>query len=143
MHTSLNGIELIKTNEGCVLTAYQPLVGDPWTIGWGSTGPDVHEGLIWTQDQADARLMQDIGHCEDEINRCVTVTLTQDEFDALVDFVYNLGPGALESSTMLHLLNEGDYQGAAGQFDLWDHAHGRVVADLLRRRQSEQNLFDS
>ena len=71
------------------------------------------------------------------------VPLTQGEFDALTDFVFNCGCGAFAGSTMLRLLNAGDYQSAAGQFDLWDHAGGQVVAGLLRRREAETRELQS
>ena len=75
------------------------------------------------------------------MNAVVTVPLTQNEFDALVDFAFNCGCNAFKSSTMLTLLNQGNYADAATQFDLWDHAAGKVVTGLLRRRQAETDLF--
>jgi lysozyme len=99
--------------------------------------------MVITQAQADAWLLEDILWAAEVVNRVVTVTLTQGEFDALTDFVFNDGSGNFESSTMLRLLNSGNYAGAAAQFDLWDHAGGQVVAGLLRRRQAETTEFDS
>lgn len=133
-------LALTEQFEGCQLTAYQDVAG-VWTIGYGHTGPDVSPGLTITQDQAAQLLQQDVASAAACVNQAVTVALNQDEFDALVDFVFNLGQGAFRSSTMLRDLNAGDFAGAAGEFDKWDHAGGKVVAGLLRRRQAEEALF--
>jgi lysozyme len=135
------GIDLIQGFEQCRLTAYQD-VGGIWTIGWGHTGQEVVENLVWTQAQADDTFMGDVKGACDEVNRVVTVPLTQGEFNALVSFVYNVGDGALEHSTMLMVLNEGDYQAAAAQFERWDHVSGKVCAGLLRRRKAEEQEFN-
>lgn len=136
-----DGMSLTEQFEGCELTAYQDQVG-VWTIGYGHTGADVTPGLTITQDQAQALLAQDIASAAVCVNNLVNVVLTQDEFDALVDFVFNLGSGAFAGSTLLRDINAGDFTAAAAQFDLWDHAGGAVVAGLLRRRQAEEALFD-
>ena len=88
-------------------------------------------------------LAQDVSIAAACVNAVVTVKLTQQEFDALVDFVFNLGAGAFKGSTMLRNLNAGNFTSAAAQFDLWDRAGGAVVAGLLRRRQAEAALFDT
>ena len=137
-----DGLSLTEQFEGCSLTAYQDQVG-VWTIGYGHTGPDVSPGLTITQDQAQAMLAHDVGRAAACVNNLVAVELTQNEFDALVDFVFNLGAGAFTSSTLLRDLNAGDFAGAAAQFEVWDHAGGAVVAGLLRRRQAEAALFDT
>jgi lysozyme len=137
-----DGLSLTEQFEGCELTAYQDQVG-VWTIGYGHTGADVTPGLTITQDQAQALLAQDVTSAAACVNNVVTVALTQDEFDAVVDFVFNLGAGAFTGSTLLRNLNAGDFTGAAAQFDLWDHAGGAVVAGLLRRRQAEDALFNT
>ncbi len=136
-----SGLALTEQFEGCRLVAYLDQTGRP-TIGYGHTA-GVQLGDTCTEAQADAWLIQDIAWAVTEVNRLVTVTLTQPEFDALVDFVFNAGAGNFESSTMLKLLNAGQYSAAATQFDLWDHAGGQVVAGLLRRRQAETNEFES
>jgi lysozyme len=117
------------------------LSGAPWTIGVGHTGPEVKYGLVWTQDQADAQLFADVAGAVSAVNRLVKVTLTQGEFDALVDFVFNLGAGAFAGSTMLRLLNTNDHKGAANEFQKWDMAGGEHVAGLLRRRIAEAAEF--
>jgi len=137
---SATGLALTEQFEGCALTAYQDQVG-VWTIGYGHTGPEVVAGLTITQAQAQAYLAQDVSSAAACVNKVVTLPLAQDEFDALVDFVFNLGSGAFEGSTLLRDLNAGNFSDAAAQFDLWDHAGGAVVAGLLRRRQAEAALF--
>lgn len=142
MQYSKNGLCLTEQFEGCKLQAYQDMRGI-WTIGYGHTGNDVHEGLVWTKDQAEMALLLDVAWAERVVNHLVTVTLTQPEFDALVDFVFNAGSGNFINSTLLTKLNAGDYNGAATEFDKWDHANGKVVAGLLRRREAETSLFNT
>ena len=142
MQYSKNGLLLTEGFESCRLVAYQDIRGI-WTLGWGHTGPEVCEGLTWTQDQADAQLLADVQSSVAAVNADVTVPLTQDEFDALVDFAFNCGNTALRNSTLLKKLNAGDYAGAANEFDRWDKAAGQVIAGLLRRRQKETDLFNT
>ena len=142
MTYSKSGIQLTESFEGCQLIAYQDVKG-VWTIGVGHTGPDVYGGLIITQDQADAWLLADVQNAVNHVNSLVSVPLTQGEVDALCDFCFNCGCNAFAGSTMRRLLNAGDYQGAAAQFDFWDHAAGRVIAGLLRRRQAETTVFEN
>ncbi|HEY2466562.1 MAG TPA: lysozyme [Terracidiphilus sp.] len=139
---STKGLALTEQFEGCRLAAYQDQVG-VWTIGYGHTGADVKPGMTITSAQAQALLAQDVTSASACVNNVVAVALSQDEFDALVDFVFNLGVGAFSGSTMLRKLNAGDFASAAAQFDLWDRAGGAVVAGLLRRRQEEADLFNS
>ncbi|HZZ37700.1 MAG TPA: lysozyme [Acidobacteriaceae bacterium] len=134
------GLALTEQFEGCRLTAYQDQVG-VWTIGYGHTGPEVGAGMIVTLEQAEALLAKDVSNAAEFVNRVVMVETSQEEFDALVDFVFNLGAGAFERSTLLRVLNAGNFAAAATQFALWDRAGGAVVAGLLRRRQAETALF--
>ncbi len=136
------GLALTEGCEGCRLTAYQDQVG-VWTIGYGHTGSDVKPGLTITQEQAQDLLAHDVLGAAACVNRMVTVPLNQNEFDALVDFVFNLGAGAFGKSTLLTDLNAGKLEAAAAQFDLWDRAGGAEVAGLLRRRQQETALFNA
>jgi lysozyme len=138
---SKTGLALTERFESCRLAAYQDLKG-VWTIGYGHAGANVHSGMVVTQAQAEAYLRADIKTASEAINKLVTVAITQDEFDALVDFTFNVGIGALTSSTLLCDLNAGDIAGAAGRFEEWDHAGGQVVAGLLRRRLAEEALFN-
>jgi lysozyme len=139
---SKSGLTLTESFESCRLTAYQDIKGI-WTIGWGHTGTDVFEGLVITQEQADALLLHDVQNAVNHINHLVTVPLTQGEFDALVDFAFNVGCGAFAGSTLLKYLNAKNYDGACEQLELWCRASGKVVAGLLRRRQAEEAEFKS
>jgi lysozyme len=143
MRTSQNGIAVLKYFENCSLSAYpDPATGGaPWTIGWGHTGPDVVPGLVWTQAKADAQLLADLLSREMTVSCAVTTSLTQGQFDALVDFVYNLGAGNLEGSTLLKLINGGDMIGAVAQFARWNRAAGKPMRGLSRRRAADAALF--
>lgn len=135
------GIALIKSFEGLRLKAYQDQVG-VWTIGYGST-KGVTEGMTITEAQAEALLVADLADAEHCVNSAVTVPLTQKEYDALVSWVFNLGCGTLRKSSVLRLLNDSDYDGAAQAMKLYNKAGGQVVAGLERRRTAEVNLFES
>ncbi len=139
MNISTNGIELIKQFEGCVLKAYKCPAGI-WTIGYGHTA-GVIEGQTITRAEAEGLLKQDLARFERVINNIVKVEINQNQFDALVSFSYNLGSGALNNSTLLRLLNKGDYNGAAEQFDRWVYAGGKKLAGLVKRRTAEKELF--
>ena len=139
---SEKGLALTEQFEGLRLEAYQDSVG-VWTIGYGHTGPDVHAGLTITQEQASALLLQDAGTAVAAVNRLVTVPLTQNQFDALVDFVFNLGSGNFAKSTLLRELNAGNTAAAAAQFLVWNRAGGVVLPGLTRRRQAEAELFET
>jgi len=139
---SKSGLSLTESCEGCRCEAYQDVSG-VWTIGYGHTGPDVHAGLCITEQQAEDLLAHDISGSAAFVNQAVTVPLTQDEFDGLVDFVFNIGTGAFAKSTMLADLNASNFTAAAAQFQLWDHAGGKVVAALLQRRNEEAQLFEA
>jgi lysozyme len=139
---SQRGFKLTRHFEGIRLTAYADQVG-VWTIGYGHTGLGVHAGLTITQDQADAFLASDIAGAVACVNKLVTSEITQSQFDALVDFVFNLGCASLASSTLLRAVNTGDFDVAARQFQRWDHAGGVAVPGLLERRQAEAALFQS
>ena len=141
MQISKAGLDLIKEFEGLYLKAYRCPAGVP-TIGYGHTA-GVAMGQTITQQQADDYLRRDVRQFERAVERQVSVPLTQGQFDALVSFAFNLGEGALAQSTLLRLLNAGDYAGAAAQFDRWNKASGRVLPGLVRRRAAERALFES
>ena len=103
--------QAIKNHEGLRLTAYKD-GGGVWTIGYGHTGSDVREGLTIPLSEAERLLTRDLRVAEGHVNDAVKVKLTQNQFDALVSFTYNLGGGAFRSSTLLKLLNAGDYEWA-------------------------------
>ena len=113
------------------------------TIAYGHTGPDVFICQTISDDECQALLAHDIARFAAFVNAEVAIQLTQNEFDALVDFCFNAGPGNLASSTLLRDLNAGDIQGAAAQFDNWQFSHGVKMAGLLRRREAETTLFET
>lgn len=145
MEYSKDGLHLTERFEGCRLVAYPDpgSGGDPWTIGYGHTGPEVVEGLKITQEQAEQYLTQDIKQTEANVNAIVHVELTQEEFDALVDFAFNCGCRNLDSSTLMKKLNAGDYEGASHEFIKWDMAAGHHMSGLLKRREAEAAMFIS
>jgi lysozyme len=139
MFYSKVGMDITKLFEGCRLKSYQDS-GGIWTIGYGHTF-GVHEGMTCSQEQADVWLWEDVRAAERAVNKFVTVKLTQGEFDALVDFTFNLGIGAFRDSTMLRLLNEGNHSEAANEFAKWDKCKGHIIAGLLKRRLAEKQEF--
>ena len=134
------GVRLVQEFEGCRLDAYRCPAGIP-TIGYGATGPDIRMGMVWTQEQADERLAEDLARFAAGVERLVQVDLTDNQFAALVSFAYNVGLGALRDSTLLRKLNAGDYLGAADQLPRWARAGGRIMPGLTRRRAAERDLF--
>jgi len=139
MKYSSGGLHLTEQFEGCRLKAYQDSKG-VWTIGYGHT-QYVTPGLTCTQEQADTWLMEDIAWAETEVNRLVHVPLTQNEFDALVDFTFNCGAGNFAHSTLLVLLNHNDHVKAASEFQKWDRCGGVALPGLLKRRKAEAAMF--
>lgn len=145
MKLSAKGLQFIQDQEGTRYQPYQDVAGR-WTVGVGHLMSE-EDLLKWapgstlTEGEVLQLLSSDVEQAENAVNRLVTVPLSQSQFDALVDFAYNLGGGALERSTLLEDLNEGRYNAAAAQIPLWDHAGGRVVKDLEERRLAEQKLF--
>ena len=118
---SPEGIALIHSFESCKLTAYPDpgsVDGKPWTIGWGSTGPGIAKGVVWTQEQADARFAADLGRFEKAVALMAPVT-TQNQFDALVSFAYNVGVPAFCKSTMAKQARAGQFTLSCAQFDRW------------------------
>lgn len=115
--------------------------GDPWTIGWGSTGPGIKKGTVWTREMADARFEGDVNKFAAGVAHLVGKDTAQHEFDALVSFAYNVGLGALSKSTLLKKHNAGDKAGAAKEFGKWINAGGRPMKGLIRRREAEAKLY--
>jgi lysozyme len=140
MRISDNGLELIKSFEGLYLKAYL-CPAKVWTIGYGHTG-NVKPGDVITRQQADELLRQDVEEFVAIVNTAVKVPLTQNQFDSLVSFVYNVGADAFRKSTLLRKLNAGDYAGAAQEFDRWNKARGVVLPGLVKRRKKERELFE-
>lgn len=140
MKTSKKGLDLIKEFEGCKLVAYKDQ-GGVYTIGFGHTGDDVHPNSEWSQLQADQALVRDLEDAEWGVTGLVQTKISQNQFDALVCFAYNVGIAALARSSLLKQLNMKHFKEAAEQFLNWCHVKGVVSAGLLRRRQAERKLF--
>jgi lysozyme len=136
------GIALTKSFEGLKPEAYQDVAGI-WTIGYGHTGSGVCEGLLINEDQATQFLIQDLQTAVEAVTKLVTVAISQNQFDALVDFCFNAGQGSLASSTLLRLVNLGDFIGAFWQFSLWVYAGGVIEPGLVTRRKAEASMFRS
>ena len=139
METSDVGVELIKKFEGKRQVAYQDSAG-VWTIGYGHT-KGVYEGQLCIEKTCDRYLVEDIQEVEEYIEKLVKVPLTQNQFDALVAWTFNLGPTNLNESTMLRKLNEGDYDAVPYEMKRWNKAGGEVLEGLVRRRAAEAQLF--
>ena len=135
----MEGLSLIKKFEGCELEAYKCSAG-VWTIGYGHT-KDVEEGDTWSQSHAEHMLEVELHEYESYINDFVTAPLSQNQFDAMVSWVYNLGSANLKASTMLKVLNAGDYEDVPAQIKRWNKAGGKVLEGLIRRREAESLLF--
>lgn len=148
MKIGKKGLELIKSSEGLRLKPYLCPAGIP-TIGYGNTYyDDVDETKVTlndspiTAERAEELLANIVdSHYSKYVNKYVKVELTQNQFDALVSFTYNVGIGNLKVSTLLRKLNSGDYTGASEEFRKWNKAGGRVLKGLTTRRLNEKLLF--
>ena len=141
MNISERGLNLIKSYEGCRLTAYKPVQTEQYyTIGWGHYGPDVYAGMSITQDQADNMLREDVKYYADAVDRYNSrFNFTQEEFDALTSFTYNCGVGSLQA--VMSCCNT--KQEIAEECKLYNKGGGVVLAGLVRRREEEYKLFMS
>lgn len=143
------GETLIKQFEGCAkkrpdgkFEAYPDpgTGGDPWTIGWGSTGKDIKPGLVWTQAQCDERFDRHVQEFVRDVNTALAgAPATQNQFDALVSFHYNTG--SIFKATLTKLHKAGKFDSAAAEFGKWVNAGGRRMAGLVRRRDAEAALY--
>lgn len=149
MKTNQTGLELIKKFEGFSSTPYICPAGY-WTIGYGhriNYNEDIHgsmdifkkQGVL--QSYAEDLLKQDLISAERAVNKLITSTLNENQFSALVSFVFNLGSGRLQSSTLRMKLNRGDYEGAADELLKWTKGGGRTLKGLVARRTEERRLF--
>lgn len=148
LKTSQKGIELIKKFEGCKLTAYRDSVG-VWTIGFGHT-KDVKADMVITAEQAEQFLKDDVVYFENGVNKLLKTlktAVTQNQFDALISFAFNLGLGNLRKSTLakkLYVMQQNDrdsVQAVADEFPRWNKAGGQVLTGLSNRRNAERALF--
>jgi len=143
MKLSAEGLDLIKRFEGFRSRQYTDVAGFP-TIGYGhrvAPHESFPDGV--NEPQASTILASDVAEAERTVCRLVKVALTQGQFDALVDFCFNLGAGRLAGSTLLRALNAGRYDPAAEQLLLWDLAGGEVNLGLKARREAELRLWKS
>ena len=142
--TSAEGISLIKSFEGLMLTSYYCSSG-VLTIGYGSTGAHVREGMTITEAEAERLLKKDLQRFEDAVNRLIEAELTQHEFDAIVSFTFNVGTGALQDSTFRRRMNAGEDKQRcfAEEFPKWVNGSGGPLPGLVRRRTCEVQLAAS
>lgn len=155
LQLSADGAAMIQTQETGTgqpsLTAYEdPRGSGKYSIGYGHhitgheasiIGINLNSSSRITPDQAEALFESDVSGAEATVNNSVTVALSQNQFDALVDFVYNIGAKNFQGSTLLKDLNAADYEGAAAQFAAWNKSGGQVNTALVSRREIEQSLF--
>lgn len=151
MNPSADCAKLIQRFEGCArkrsdgsFDAYPDpgTGGDPWTIGWGSTGADIKKGVVWTQKQCDDRFEEHLEEFAAGVSKAIGNAKTnQNQFDAMVSFAYNVGIANLSSSTLLRKHKAGDYAGAAQEFGRWNKAAGKVLAGLTKRRAAEAAMY--
>lgn len=141
MRVSEQGLALIKQFEGFAPRAYICPAGKQ-TIGYGHVvrAGDVFDGRI-TEEEATALLHEDIKRIEKNIGAMVKISLSQNQFDALVSFCYNVGTRAFERSTMLRRINENNLSLAATEFDRWVYVNGKTLGGLIKRRKAEKTLF--
>lgn len=143
MMISQRGLDFLKDCEGFRAKAYLD-TGGIWTIGFGTTrvnGIPIGVGQVCTEKIAEVWLNADCAEAQTAVNQLVHHPLTQNQFDALVSFVYNVGIGAFVSSTMLRKLNLGEMN-IGPQFDRWVFDNGRVIPGLVSRRARERSLFE-
>lgn len=147
MKISEKGLAIVKKYEGLRLKPYLCPAGVP-TIGWGSTvypngkAVTLRDAAITPQQASDILLATMVKY-EDAVSRYVQVPINQNQFDALVDFAYNVGVGNLQTSTLLKKVNASDFVGAANEFGKWVHGGGAVLPGLVNRRREEADLFRS
>lgn len=134
-------LAFVSNWEGDERIAYADrLAGGLPTVCNGHTGPDVKVGDVWTKEQCDAILVKDVGEHGKRLLACVAVPLNQNQYDALAAWAYNVGTGAACGSTLVKLLNAGQYTAACDQLLRWDRASGRQVRGLTNRRKAERAL---
>lgn len=139
---SFEGYAKKLPDGGCEAYPDPATKADPWTIGYGSTGPDIHRGTVWTKRQAEERFAHDIEKFAAKVEGLLRGALTtQHQFDALVALAYNIGLGNLGSSTLLRKHRARDYLRAADEFLKWNRAAGKVMPGLTRRRAAERALY--
>ena len=139
MSISTRGLELIKKFEGFRATPYI-CPGGKLSIGYGNTIKEGEYTKI-SKEQAESLLRSTVSSFEKAIKKAVKVPLTQNQYDSLVSLAYNIGSGAFSKSTLVNILNTGDYRGAANEFNSWVKSNGKILSGLQRRREEEKSLF--
>lgn len=152
MDLSAQGLELLKSREGFSASPYFDFHG--YSIGYGHLDIKLDEfnalsdedkaaylAKTISEEDATALLLDDVEWAADSVRDLVSVPVTQNQFDALVSLVFNIGRGAFAGSTLLRLLNASDYEGAAAQFARWNRAGGSVHPGLVARREHETEQF--
>jgi lysozyme len=144
-------IKIIQQSENCAkrqpdgtFKAYPDpgTGGDPWTIGWGSTGSDIKPGTVWTQQQCDDRFSKHVAEFAQSVTKAIgSAPTTQHQFDAMVSLAYNIGANAFAKSTVLKRHIAKDYKGAAEAFAMWNKGGGKVLGGLVKRRAAEAALY--
>ncbi len=141
MKASQQAYNLIREFEGLRLTAYRCPSGI-WTVGYGHTA-NVVPGTTITQLQANLLLQEDITQCENTLNK-YNLALTQNMYDALISFIYNVGPGNFHRSALLSKIKANPYDSSiSDEFLKWIHSCGKPLAGLQRRRMAEMKLYFS
>jgi lysozyme len=151
MQMNARGLALLKSFEKCAFVGYLPTPDDKPTIGWGHCGPEVHVGLVWTQEQCDAQLEADLAWRERTLTDLLLgIPTTGDQFSAMCSLAYNIGFGdattvppfpGFSTSTVLRRHKLRNYSGAADAFLMWNKQKGRVLPGLTRRRAAERLLY--
>ena len=137
---SQKGVELIKQFEGYSSRRYLDSAGK-LTIGYGHLIKTNEKLYQITESGAESILRKDVERAEKAVLQLVKVSLTQNQYDALVSFTFNLGEGSLKQSSLLKKLNYWDYKGAVAEFDRWVYAGGKKTKGLEKRRKKERELF--
>jgi len=141
MHPSGECVKIVEHFEGFRSETYYDSAGH-LTLGHGFTH-GIRPGDTITYEESKKRLLKELDkNYADAVRLHVKVPVTQEMFDALTCFTFNLGPGSLANSTLLKKLNQKDYEGAAEEFEKWIYAGGKVLAGLVRRRKAERALFE-
>ena len=140
MRTNAAGRALIKSFEGCRLRAYLCPAG-VWTCGWGSTGPDVNKWTMWTQAQADARFIRDVESREPQLNALLSADLNDNQYSAIMSWVFNAGAGRFRGSTLRAVINRGDFDRVPTELRKWVRGGGVILPGLVARREAEIALW--
>lgn len=140
MNISENGINLIKSHEGLMLSAYED-TGGVWTIGYGHT-KDVYAGQKITEEEAEQFLKEDLEWAEQSVNDLIVVNISQKQYDSLVSFVFNVGVNQFKQSWVLLFTNQMNWGGVREQFMRWVYDNGVKIQGLENRRLAEASLYD-